>query len=160
MANAHRIKGGFIFFLIISLIFYLKSYQNAIKLEIAKNIIYFDSKCEPIYENIKQFTIKIDGIEYPKFLPLVHNKSINFDCLNKNKNIKKILLWNKNIGSPLMPYSTGIRTPFEEIDCPVTNCELTTDRANLNQSSLVLFHLRNSIDYFPSIKLIKTLLTS
>ena len=56
----------------------------------------------------------------------------------------------KFTGLPLIPVKLGSQLPFEDLKCPVTNCELTDDRSKLEESSLVLFHLRNSIDYFPS----------
>jgi hypothetical protein len=76
---------------------------------------------------------------------------VNFQFLNSAKNIKTILLWTKFKGTPLPEtnYETGYVKPFELFNCPVTNCELTYDRNKINQSDLVLFHLRNKIDYIP-----------
>ena len=45
--------------------------------------------------------------------------------------------------------SYGVKKPFEEIGCPVTNCELMYDKSRVQESSLVLFHLRNKIEHFP-----------
>ncbi len=36
--------------------------------------------------------------------------------------------------------------------CPVNNCELTFDREKLQNSSMVLFHLRNLIDHYPKFR--------
>lgn len=105
--------------------------------------------CNVYNENQKQFRIKIDGIEYPNILPIYDNKKYDLKCLNQQiKTIKTILIWNK------FRYITkqidfGIRTPFEKNKCPLTNCEFTNDQSKLNISSLVLFHIRNDIFYFP-----------
>lgn len=94
------------------------------------------------------FTFK-DQI-FPNIVPIYHNKSIDLKCLNsKIDKTKTILLWTKLNGLPLLPIQYGFRKPFEDLKCPITDCELTTDRSRFNQSSLVLFHLRNRIDYFP-----------
>ncbi|CAF1082698.1 unnamed protein product [Brachionus calyciflorus] len=98
----------------------------------------------------KQFFVNLDGEKYPKIIPLYHNKTINFRCLNASPNRKTILMWNKFRGLPLKKYSFGVTEPFKNMNCPVTNCELTQDRSKLNQSDLVLFHLRNKIDFFPT----------
>ena len=58
-------------------------------------------------------------------------------------------MWNKFKGTPNLAYEFGIRWPFEILNCPVTNCQLTNDRSKLKDANLVLFHLRNSIDQFP-----------
>lgn len=108
-----------------------------------------DKNCSAIDTNSAQFKINIDGINYPNILPLYHNRSINFKCLNSSKTIKTILMWTKFNGAPLIKYDMGIRTPFEKYNCPVTNCELTNDRSKFNKSQLVLFHLRNQIDSIP-----------
>ena len=124
-----------------------------------KNTIYFDvflnntqkvEKCDKFLNTSTQFSVVIDGIKYPKHIPLYENKTINFKCLNSSKNIKTILMWNKFNGLPHIKYEYGTRKPFELLNCPVTNCELTNDRNKLNKSDLVLFHLRNKIDYFPN----------
>ena len=60
-----------------------------------------------------------------------------------------ILMWNNHIGAPLYEQPVGLRTPFEQMGCPVTNCELTTNRSQFDESSLILFHVRSQIDYFP-----------
>lgn len=120
---------------------------NATNLE----IINFErkDKCK-IFTNIKNKQFEIDNKLYPNILPKYHNKTINFQCLNSQNNKKKtILLWTKFKGAPLIPLTYGYQKPFLDMKCPVTNCELTDDRSKINQSSLVLFHLRNSINYFP-----------
>ena len=133
-----------------------------ISIKTSKNIqykIYFDAflkdssdelKCDIYLNTSTQFSVIIDGIKYPNRLPLYENKTINFKCLNTSKNIKTILMWNKFNGLPHINYKYGIRKPFELINCPVTSCELTNNRNKLDKSDLVLFHLRNNIDYFPN----------
>ena len=105
-----------------------------------------------IFTGFKNEQFLINNKTYPNFVPIIYNKSIDFECLNLKQSKKKpkiILLWTKFNGIPLIPIELGFRKPFEQINCPVTNCELTNDRSKINQSSLVLFHLRNKIDYFP-----------
>jgi len=105
-----------------------------------------------IFTKLKNEKFLINNIQYPKFIPLINDKSIDFKCLNsKNKKYNKtILFWNKFIGSPLEPIdfsSSNSKNVLEK--CPVTNCELTNERLKLNKSDLVLFHLRNNINSFP-----------
>lgn len=108
-------------------------------------------KCNGVHLNKTQFKVKLDGITYPNIVPLYHNRSLNFECLNSSKSMKTILMWTKFKGTPLVDYGFGKVQPFEKMNCPVTNCELTDDRNDFNVSDLVLFHLRNKIDYFPSM---------
>lgn len=116
-----------------------------------KNKSYFYAeKCSVINTTKNQFRVIIDGVSYPNIVPLYHNISINFSCLNSSKSNKKILMWTKFKGEPLVDYGFGPVRPFEKMNCPVTNCELTEDRKKLKVADLVLFHLRNKIDYFPS----------
>jgi hypothetical protein len=108
-----------------------------------------ESSCNVFTNEINE-KYKIDEKLYPYFLPSIYNKSIDLKCLNlKSQNIKTILLWNNFKGLPFVSIDYGIKKPFEQIKCPVTNCELTNNRSRFNESSFVLFHLRNKIDYFP-----------
>ena len=104
-----------------------------------------------------EFSVLIDGVKYPKIIPQYYNNSIDFECLQQlNSAPKKILFWTNFHGDPLQDNlrskltKIGSSKIFEELKCPVTNCELTFNRTNYNESSLVLFHLRNSIDKYPS----------
>ena len=110
------------------------------------------NECLVIRPKAVQFMIKINGIVYPQHVPLYENKSIDFGCLNRNiKSIKTILLWNKFNGRPLTnDFEFGYSRPFEQLKCPITSCQLTNDTRKLNESSLVLFHLRNRIDKLPN----------
>ena len=111
-----------------------------------------NKKCLVIKPSVVQFRVLLDGKIYPHRVPLYENKSIDLNCLNENiKTIKTILMWNKFIGRPITnEYEFGQETPFQQMKCPVTSCQLTNDTSKLNESSLVLFHLRNRIDRFPS----------
>ena len=100
-----------------------------------------------------QMTFGDDKV-YPKRVPLYENQSIDFACLNQlssNKTPKTILMWTKFKGLPFPDFDQEMNTPgfFERINCPVTACRLTNDRSMLSQSGMVLFHLRNAIDFIP-----------
>jgi alpha-1,3-fucosyltransferase len=104
----------------------------------------------PLNQAAVQFSVIISGEIYPKHVPLFHNKSINFAFLNANRTrTKTILLWNKMNGLPFRKFQFGHKKQMIANNCPVTNCEITHDRSKFNKSELVLFHLRNKIDYIP-----------
>jgi alpha-1,3-fucosyltransferase len=105
-----------------------------------------------LFTKEKNIQIRLDGVDYPQVIPLYENRSIDMTCLNHLSNQtrpKTILMWNKFYGLPLISYQFGVRTPFSSLNCPIVNCELTNNRSKLNESQLVLFHLRNKIDHFP-----------
>ncbi len=58
-----------------------------------KNLVKLPN-CNPINTKPNQFYVNINGTTYPRIVPLFHNKSINFECLNKNKRRNRILFWN------------------------------------------------------------------
>jgi alpha-1,3-fucosyltransferase len=108
-------------------------------------------KCN-VFTNLTNEKYLINGKQYPNFVPLIYNKSIDLKCLRNKKNTNKskiILLWTKFNGEPLIPIQLGTNKAFDNLKCLVNNCELTNDRSKLNKSDFVLFHLRNKIDYFP-----------
>lgn len=107
--------------------------------------------CNALDPSKRQFRVTLDGVTYPNIVPLYHNSSLDFKCLNSSSSVKTILMWNKFKGLPLINFGFGVHQPFEKMNCPVTNCELTNDRSRLSDADLVIFHLRNNIDYFPSI---------
>ena len=109
------------------------------------------SNCDTLI-NKRQFYIKIDGEVYPKSVPLFYNASIDLQCIKKSQQRKTILMWTKFKGLPLVDLNFG-KNVLNELKCPIDNCEITNDRNKLNQSDLVLFHLRNHIDYFPKREL-------
>ncbi len=101
--------------------------------------LFIKPNCSPINLDYKQFKIQIDGITYPQSLNRFRNNTINFECLNKSSRIKRILYWNSinNYNS----YNTGLRQPFRDNRCPITNCEITDNRDLFNQSDIVLVRM-------------------
>lgn len=108
--------------------------------------------CNPYSDELKQFYVEIDNSTYPKYVPLFYNQSINFECLNKNKRKNLILFWNKWFGTSNFDYGLGKDLPFENNKCPVTNCELTNDKKRVADSYMIIFHMRDKIDYLPSYR--------
>jgi hypothetical protein len=110
--------------------------------------------CDPFINtrDRAQFHVEINGYLYPKSVPFLQNKSINFTCLNSHLNVKKILLWNRLVGVPLMPIENG-PLKSRRLKCPVSNCEITNVRAELNESDYILFHMRSPIHGFPELRL-------
>ena len=96
--------------------------------------------CSPLTSK-KQFYTTIDGEIYPKYIPLFANTTINFECLNSSKNIKKILFWNDWFGDSTWAFGIGKISPFVKYNCPVTSCEMLNDRTRVNESDYVLIHM-------------------
>jgi hypothetical protein len=96
-SNKSLIKIFFLslFFTILTIFLYL-NFQIKIPKNDIQNLI--NSKCYPILKNYVNKYYEIDNEFYPKTLLLHQNKSINFECLNKNKKIKIILFWTKYYG--------------------------------------------------------------
>jgi len=124
--------------------------------------LFYDSnvsKCITIFKQINEPLIRftIDNQTYPKSFHLAKNKSINFDCLNRNNKIKKILLWNSFFGQDDYYFGLGKSEPFIRHNCPVINCEITNDRRKLNESDYVITHMRDKLTDLPlhSIRPIK-----
>ena len=109
-----------------------------------------DNQCEPILKDAKQFYVNIDGEIYPKLVPSYSNKSINFDCLNRKKEVKKILLWNDFGPWADFKYGLGRVKPFKDRKCPVYNCEMTRNKSELNSSDLVIVHMRGNFKNMPT----------
>ena len=107
--------------------------------------------CEPLLKNVKQYTVVIDGIRYPKKVPLLLNETINFECLDKSEKTKLILFYNKWFGKEKFPIDYGNRKPFKS-ECPVTSCETTSDKNRLNESDFVVTHMRDSIGDLPKYR--------
>ena len=116
--------------------------------------IIYKTNCNPINRNFQQFAIKFENNQtYPKYLPLYQNKSINYECLNRNPQKKLILFWNKWFANdPYYEYGSGAETPFKLNNCPVTNCEITTDKKKTRESNIIVFHMRQSIFKFPKYR--------
>ena len=109
-----------------------------------------DSPCEPLLKASYQYNVLIDGINYPRSVPLYLNKSINFECLNRGSHIHKILFWTQP--NWLGDEGLGKFKPFSRQNCPVTNCELTNDITQLYQSDLVITHMRDKIKFLPQYR--------
>jgi alpha-1,3-fucosyltransferase len=140
----------FLAILIVIFIIYSLKIEKTQKIFSNFNTNNNNSSCN-VFTNKLNEKFKIDNKWYPSFVPSIYNKSLDLTCLNsKSKKLKTILLWNKFNGLPFLPVMYGIKKPFEQLNCPVTNCELTNDRSRFSDSSFVLFHLRNKIDYFPN----------
>ena len=112
----------------------------------------FESNCEPFNKNASQFSIQINNKTYPQYIALYQNKSLNFECLNKNKDKKLILFWNKFFKDPSFGYGIGASEPFRNHNCPVTNCETTIDKKRLRESDIIVFHMRNPIYKLPKYR--------
>jgi hypothetical protein len=106
--------------------------------------------CTPFLIDYKQYSVNINGQIYPKSMTNYKNKSINFECLNQNVKSKTILFWNPFFGDFKYSFGLGDKTPFVKNKCPVTNCELTNNRDKLNDSDLVIVHMRDRIDQPPA----------
>jgi hypothetical protein len=106
--------------------------------------------CYPFLQISSQYIVLINGIKYPRSVPLYLNKSIDFECLKRNKHVYKILFWTKP--SWLNDANLGISKPFIDQNCPVTNCEITSDIKKLYQSELVITHMRDKIRKFPKYR--------
>ena len=114
-----------------------------------------NSSCSPFLSKTDQYFANINGIKYPRIIPHFLNKSIDFECLNKNSPKKKmILMWTKYFGMTVN-YNFGINEEPDEVSkkefpntyflggyCPVHNCEVTYNRDRLNEADLVFTHMR------------------
>jgi hypothetical protein len=94
--------------------------------------------CEPFIKDSVQTYYSFEGIIYPQFVSLTLNKSIDFACLNKNS-LKRILLWAK---PSWFKINIQNENAFKKSKCPVTNCELLTNKSKINESDFVLVHMR------------------
>ena len=154
------IKKKFLILVIFSsTVFFLNKYYSKTityneQSEIRKKDLQYNNTDNCVRHN-KEFSVLIDGVKYPKIIPQYYNKSIDFACLQLlNSAPKKILFWTNFHGDPLQDSLRRKLTEntssdvLKELKCPVTNCELTFDRKNYNESSLVLFHMRNQIDVY------------
>lgn len=93
--------------------------------------------------------VKIDNEWYPERVPLHADRSLNFTCLSSSAYRPLILVWNRFGGIPLDEIPNG---PIQLSNCPVTNCVISHDRRQLNESDYVLFHMRSRIDAFPWVR--------
>ena len=145
--------------------FFQKIEQSLIDIPIFKNdkkeeepvtklkLIESLTECSPFNLSAKQFTVTIDGVTYPKIVPLRDNASINFDCINKAPKPKIILLWTPFYDRDTFYYGLGKYEPFKQHKCPAYNCEITKDKSRLNESDIVVVSFQNRIDTIPGNKL-------
>ncbi len=96
-----------------------------------KELLSF-TECNPFLKNAIQFRVEIDGQTYPRIIHLYQNASINFECLNRSRIIKKILLWNSFFGHRDFAYGIGKIEPFKRHNCPVTSCEILNEKVKIN----------------------------
>ncbi len=96
--------------------------------------------CSPyLADPPEQYYAHIDGHRYPRIMPQLLNKSIDFECLNAHAPKKKLILaWTTFFNRPLN-YKFGIDDGGY---CPVKNCEISNDKARLNEADVVLTHMR------------------
>jgi hypothetical protein len=109
-------------------------------------------RCNPFSSNSKQYRVKFDSEWYPKIVPLEYNTSINFACLNQQPERPLILFWNSFFGDRFFRYENSRK--FEELGCPVSNCETSADRSRYSEASLVVTHMRDKfeLDTFPKYR--------
>ncbi len=103
------------------------------------------NNCNPILQIDKQYYANFNGDIYPKILRLSFNKSLNFECLNKNFKPNIILFWN--------PFGNDIyylnKDGLAANECPVSNCILTNNKKLINKADLVVIHMPNYIEPLP-----------
>jgi hypothetical protein len=100
------------------------------------------AECQIIRPRVQQYRVTIDGVEYPRYVPLLHNKSLDFGCMRKiNSKPKLILFWTTYFADEKWWYGLGKTEPFARHRCPVDNCELTSNKSRLNESDFVVFHM-------------------
>ena len=106
-----------------------------------------------ISTTVKQYTVLIDGVEYPTQVPLHKNVSIDFKRLDASSTKKLILFYNTWFDDKGYEIGLGYRTPFNKSGCPVTSCETTDDKRRLNESDFVITHMRDSLPvHLPSFR--------
>ena len=107
------------FFLTLLVIYYVDSYDyffNSFKTFKILSLVNRDNdtkkECNPYIPNSKLFTISTNNETYPKSVPLSRNSSINYECLNQNKKLKVILLWNTFFGDKQFAFGLGKKDLF------------------------------------------------
>ncbi len=106
-----------------------------------------------ISSTIRQYTVLIDGVQYPTQVPLHKNVSIDFKRLDASSSKKLILFYNTWFDDKGYEIGLGYRTPFNKSGCPVTSCETTDDKRRLNESDFVITHMRDSLPvHLPSFR--------
>jgi hypothetical protein len=124
-------------------VFYLASldsypvnrYDRLVSLDEDESEFYYDEtnnlrECQPFLANVSQYQVQLDGRVYPQISQLHLSQTINFECLNRSRNTKKILLWNGFFGDNSFGYGLGQVVPFVKNSCPVTSCEILNDKVS------------------------------
>ncbi len=88
------------------------TFEDKFVFSINTSISLNQHQCNPFISNATKFSIRIDGQDYPKSIPLSRNSLINYECLNKNRKLKIILLWNTFFGSEEFYFGLGKKEPF------------------------------------------------
>lgn len=114
--------------------FTLETFSNPLK----------SKQCEPFKKNYGEFSVKIDGISYPTIKSRQFNNTINFDCLNKDDSLKRILIWNGQIHN-YKEHENSLKIT----GCPVWNCDLTFNKSKLTSSNYVYVHLPDKLRKLP-----------
>lgn len=107
------------------------------------------SNCSIFNRNYVHYSVVLNNQTYPKYLNLYKNKSVNFECLSQDNDMKVILFWNAFFGQSDYYYGLGKIEPFVRNKCPITNCELTNDKSRLNESHYVITHMRDNLGNLP-----------
>ena len=145
--NFFNLKEGYIFYLINNSTIQIAKIQTKNSKETNTSTNYssnsHDKNCKAIEKVNKQYRVKIDDFDYPQYVPIYFNQSLNFKCLNSLNDTKTILLWNNFFENPDYGYGLGEKQPFVKNNCPVTNCELTTNKSRIIEADLVVVHMRN-----------------
>jgi glycoprotein 3-alpha-L-fucosyltransferase len=142
----------FTFLLIIfSLIYIFCIYVYTNNIKNSDRLIFNNhNQCNPINETYVQFTLTINDTVYPMHVSPHLNKSINFECLNRAEKHKIILFWNKFWA--WKEFGVGKEEIFLKHKCPVTKCEITTDKSRVNQSDFVVVGDGEAMENPPSFR--------
>ena len=109
-----------------------------------------------IFKEEEAYSVNINGHVYPQFQLLSQNQSYNFDCVNQLGRNKLILGWNKFYGDTNMGYGGGKTEPFAKRHCPVTNCEMNSDKSRLDEADYVIVHYSDEPGTIPKERNAKT----
>jgi hypothetical protein len=108
-------------------------------------------ECSPVNFNYENTSVEINGVRYPRRVSLSYNKSLNFDCIQKDSPTKHILIWQRFFGTEFQEDDEDL---LKKANCPVTNCVITHNKSLLTKSHLVFVHMP---DKFPKLPLYKPL---
>ena len=153
------------FYLAILFTIWIIIYENLYFIKIKRDSSHLEKllaeskhECSPILKESSQFYANFNSEKYPKIIPTYFNASINFSCLNSYKNLrpKIILLWNSLFYQDDFGYGIGGEELFKRKKCPVYHCEITRNKSLLNESDLVIVHMRGSLYNLPKKRLTKS----